>query len=125
MKGLAQEIEIFLQMKNRKWHERELYDYRKNIIRKARDEDFRGERLYELCLEKDNGTIIQRAMLISRYTFIIFDEDKKEVEANFTWPWQKYLEKRKKIEENRQKFAEKQQIIQKNNENDDEIEKII
>ena len=48
MKGLAQEIEIFLQMKNRKWHERELYDYRKNIIRKARDEDFRGERLYEL-----------------------------------------------------------------------------
>lgn len=120
MKGIAQEIEIFLQMKNRKWHERELYDYRKNVIRTARDEDFRGERLYELCLKKEDGVIIQRAMLISRYTFIIFDGEKKEVEANFTPSWQRFLEKRRKIEENKQKYVEKHQ-----NENKIEKERII
>ena len=113
MKGMASAIEIFLQMKNRRWHERELYDYRKNVIRTARDEDFRGERLYELCLKKENGIIIQRAMLISRFEFIIFDEDKKEVEANFTCPWQRFLEKNRKFfEAQRQQEKQKEQIEQ-------------
>ena len=112
MKGMADAIETFLQMKNRIWHERELYDYRKNIIRKARDEDFRGERLYELCLEKQNGIVIQRAMLISRFEFIIFDEGKREVEANFTPSWKRFLEKNRKIfEENHKKQKELEKII--------------
>ncbi len=113
MKGIALAIETFLQMKNRTWHERELYDYRKNVIRTARDEDFRGERLYELCLRKENGIVIQRAMLISRFEFIIFDEGKKEVEANFTPSWQRFLEKNRKLFEEQKKQEQENKQIEK------------
>lgn len=92
MKGKLNIVKGFLESQNITWQEDILYDYEKKKPRIAKDKDFDGVRIFTIPVTTQKSSTVAKlvSILATDEMFLIFDKDRTEMKADFSFAWKEY-----------------------------------
>lgn len=92
MKGKLNIVKGFLESQNITWQEDILYDYEKKKPRIAKDKDFDGVRIFTIPVTTQKSSTVAKlvSILATDEMFLIFDKDRTEMKADFSFAWKAY-----------------------------------